>query len=240
MRVPKKSLGQNFLIDKNICKKIVKLIKIKNKRIIEIGPGYGILTDEIIKREPKELIIIEKDDKLYEILKSKYKLNKKVIVINNDVLRINFNNFNGYNIVSNLPYNISTKFILKILTKNKKISQMVVMIQKEVALKLSNKIKLNKYNFLVEICSKYIICFDVSPNVFYPKPKVTSSVVIFEFKKKDINWIKLNSFVNLIFQNKRKKILNKINIKSIKNKNILNQRVEELNFNQLLRIYNLF
>ena len=87
MNYAKKSLGQNFLIDKNIIKKIVSLIKIKNKNIIEIGPGRGALTDEIISREPKSLILIEKDIELAKELSKKFSKNKSIKVYNEDILK---------------------------------------------------------------------------------------------------------------------------------------------------------
>ncbi len=101
MNLPKKSLGQNFLIDKNITKKIIKLSNIENKHVVEIGPGKGSLTDEILTQKPKSLIIIEKDQELANYLKEKYNKIKKVKVFNNDILKFNiekitkkkFNNF---------------------------------------------------------------------------------------------------------------------------------------------------
>ena len=87
----KKSLGQNFLIDKNIIKKIINLVEVKNQNIIEIGPGKGSLTKEIIKKNPKSLILIEKDDRFYHSLKTEYSNNKKIKIINKDILKYDFN-----------------------------------------------------------------------------------------------------------------------------------------------------
>ena len=81
----KKSLGQNFLIDKNIINKIIDLVDIKNKNILEIGPGTGSLTLEILKKKPKKIILVEKDNKLVDLLKEK--LNKDIEIINEDVLK---------------------------------------------------------------------------------------------------------------------------------------------------------
>ena len=114
----KKSLSQNFLIDKNISKKIIKEIKIKNQLIIEIGPGYGFLTDYILKEKPKKLILIEKDNILFKFLKDKYKNFNEVKIINKDILKVNLINYKKSIIISNLPYNISTKIILDLLNKN--------------------------------------------------------------------------------------------------------------------------
>ena len=108
MDYAKKSLGQNFLVDKNIIKKIVSLIKIKNKNIIEIGPGRGALTDEIISREPKSLILIEKDIELANQLSKKFSKNKSIKVYNEDILSFNFGNIQNkkFSVFGNLPYNI--------------------------------------------------------------------------------------------------------------------------------------
>ena len=87
----KKSLGQNFLIDKNIVKKIVNLINVEDKHVIEIGSGKGALTYEIIKKNPKSLLIIEKDNYLANELKSKYSKNKLIRILNEDILKLNLN-----------------------------------------------------------------------------------------------------------------------------------------------------
>ena len=118
MLIPKKSLGQNFLIDKNICKKIINLTLVKNKNILEIGPGYGFMTDEILLRKPKKLYLIEKDEVIFKYLQKKYENNKEVIVINADILNVNLDGYRDLIIISNLPYNISTKVILNLFNYN--------------------------------------------------------------------------------------------------------------------------
>ena len=238
---PKKSLGQNFLLDKNIAKKILMQISIKNKNVIEIGPGYGSLTDLIIKEFPKNLFILEKDYKISNYLEKKYKKINNIKILNEDALKVNFNFFNKAIVISNLPYNVSSKIILKLFKYKYCISEVVVMIQKEVGLKFDFTINpVNKYNFLTLLCAKYKRCFNVSKNVFYPKPKVESSVVKFIFNKREIDWDKTNNFVNKIFSNKRKKIYKKIHIKNTKLKKILEKRIDEINSSEVLKIYNSF
>ena len=127
---PKKSLSQNFLIDKNVAKKIISQTSVKNKIVLEIGPGLGFLTDYILENNPKKIILIEKDNYLSKKLKIKYLRNKKVIVINKDFLKYDITKLNNIIIISNLPYNISTKIILKLLYFNKQIEEMIFMIQK--------------------------------------------------------------------------------------------------------------
>ena len=236
---PKKSLSQNFIIDKNICKKIVKQTNINNKVVIEIGPGYGFLTDILLVNNPKQILLIEKDSQLVLFLKQKYKNNNRIKILNIDVIKVDFSKFKNVRIISNLPYNISTKIILYLFNFNKNISEMVFMIQKEVALKFDyNLTKMNKYKFLTKIVSTFSRCFDVSPKVFIPKPKVFSSVVKFKFNKKKFDLNKANVFSNLIFKNVRKKINNNLRMES---KNLLlHKRVSQLSIDELLIIYKSF
>ena len=241
MQEPKKSLSQNFIKDKNICKKIIKQTNINNRNIIEIGPGYGYLTDVILEEKPTFLYLIEKDYNLFKYLKNKYSNFKNIKLINEDVLKIDFNNFKKVNIISNLPYNISSKIILRLFEYPMMIEEMVLMIQKEMAIKFNyNKKKLNKYKFLNKLSCDYEECFKVPPNVFYPKPKIDSTVVKFKFKKKFADLNKANMFSNLIFKNKRKKINNNLKITDKNLQIIANKRVDEISISQLVSIYNSF
>ena len=137
----KKSLGQNFLIDKNIIIKIINLTKLKNKNIIEIGPGKGALTDEIIKQKPKSFTIIEKDNLLSKELKLKYLNNKIIKILNKDFLKIGLEKLNTKKsiIIGNLPYNISSQILVKILRSEKwspYITDIIFMFQKELGAKI--------------------------------------------------------------------------------------------------------
>ena len=239
MQKAKKSLSQNFLKDKNISNKIVNQINIKNRIVLEIGPGYGFMTDSILEKKPKKLFLVEKDYVLSELLAKKYKDNNKIEIICEDVLNHKFENYKDIIVISNLPYNISTKVILLLFRFNRNISDMILMIQKEVAEKFNyNLPKMNKYKFLTKIVSKFNICFDVPAKVFKPKPKVKSSVVKFEFIDQNINYIKALEFSDIIFKNVRKKISNNLKIK--KQDKLLNKRVSELNIKELLNIYDFF
>ena len=234
----KKSLSQNFLKDKNISKKITNLARLKNNTVLEIGPGDGFMTDNILVNKPKKLYIIEKDKNLVTFLKKKYSDNKKIVIIEGDILKLNLNKFKNLIIISNLPYNISTKVILYLFTFNKNILEMVFMIQKEVAEKFDYNINnMNKYKFLTRIMTSYLRYFEVSPNVFIPQPKVKSTVVKFEFKNKKVDINRANNFSDIIFKNVRKKIYKNLKIKKTENI-ILNKRVNELTIDELLWIYN--
>ncbi len=234
-----KNLKSNFIKDKNICKKIINQTKIYKNIILEIGPGYGFLTDIILESYPKKIYLVEKDRELVSILKTKYRNNKNIIIIEKDILKYDLSNFKNLIIISNLPYNVSTKIILHLFNFNMNILEMILMVQREVALKFNyNLSNMNKYKFINKLVSNFSICFDVSPNVFIPKPKVISTVVKFELKKKNIDFEKINLFTNLIFKNIRKKISNNIRFK--KKENLINKRVNELTIDDLLKIYNLF
>ena len=235
----KKSLSQNFLIDKNISNKIVSQSKLSNKEILEIGPGYGFMTDIILQTNPKQIILVEKDYNLVKFLKEKYNNNEKIVIHCMDILKFDLNQFKNLIIISNLPYNISTKTILHLFNNSKNIYEMVLMIQKEVADKFDyNLPKMNKYKFLTKIVSTYTKCFDVSANVFIPKPKVKSSVVKFKFNKNNFDLINAIKFSKKIFKNVRKKISNNISLK--KHNDLSNKRINELSIDELLEIYNLF
>ena len=190
MKFAKKSLGQNFLIDKNIIKKIVNLSKIKNKNIIEIGPGRGALTEEILKRKPETLIIIEKDFDLANELKIKYKNEQSIKIYNNDILKFNIEKFISKDTVifGNLPYNISSQILIKILNFKKwppKFNDLIFMFQKELGEKIISQFPSSNYGRISIISSLrlgIIKKFLVSPNCFFPKPKINSMVIHFQPK----------------------------------------------------------
>ena len=233
MTYSKKSLGQNFLIDLNIIKKITNQVNIKNKNILEIGPGKGALTNLILKNKPKFLTLIEKDHLLSEELKFKYKKNKFIKIYNQDVLKFDLEKILKKNtiIFGNLPYNISSQILIKILKFKlwpPKYSSLIFMFQKEMADRIIGKFKTSKYgrlsiitNYKLNIFNK----FDVSPNCFSPKPKITSTVLYLKPKKKTYNIIKnidnLEKITLAFFSNKRKMINKSIN-KIFKNGNKIN------------------
>ena len=215
---PKKSLGQNFLVDNNILNKIINLSEINNNNIVEIGPGTGNLTNKIIEQKPKNLILIEKDQNLSSELKKRLKENKKINIFNEDILKFNLEKNIKKNsiIIGNLPYNISSQILIKLIRFNKwlpKYKKLILMFQKEVADKIHAKYNTSNYGRLAIVSSarlKIVNCFDVSPNSFYPVPKVKSSVLVFEpilnkdFKVKDI--VNLEKISHIFFSRKRKMI----------------------------------
>ena len=168
-------------------------------------------------------------------------IKKKIKIINDDALIYDFSKLKNFKLISNLPYNISSKFLLRIIRLNKNFTDLVCMIQSELADKLDyNKEKMNKYKFISEYCGQYKILFNVSPNVFYPKPKVKSKVIKFELIKQKIHSKNLDYFINTFFINKRKKIKSNKNIKILINEKIANKRYEDLKYNEILDIYKRF
>ncbi len=234
MNYAKKSLGQNFLIDNNIIRKITNLVKIENKNVIEIGPGYGALTEEILTKKPRLLHLIEKDVFLFKELKKKYSNFKNVKLYNSDILKFNLENIVEKNsiIFGNLPYNISSQILVKILRfKNwpPNFESLIFMFQKELAEKIIGNYSSEHYgrlSILTNYRLRFVNKFLVSQNCFSPRPKVTSMVVVFKPKKRKSNNIKnllnLEKITSLFFSNKRKminktikKILNHREIKSV-------------------------
>lgn len=203
----KKSWGQNFLIDENTISKIIKIIEPNEKDIIlEIGPGYGALT-KFLSKSSKALTAVEVDPLLCKELKKKY---NDIDIINDDILKWNINrNFNK--IVGNIPYNISSQIIFKFL--NEEWDTMILMVQKE----LANRITCNhgsreygRISVMVQNFCDVKYMFDISRNVFNPKPNVDSGIIKFKKIKKNIDIDKFSLFVKESFKQRRKKLKNNL------------------------------
>ena len=243
----KKSLGQNFLIDQNIIDKIINTVEIDNKSILEVGPGTGNLTKAILKKNPKKLIVIEKDNNLAELLKKDFDNNIKII--NDDILKIDENKLDTdvLTVFGNLPYNISTEilcnWIVNIKNKNFWFDNLVLMFQKEVAERIIAKFNTKNYGRLSILSNWKLeiekIC-DVQPSSFLPKPKIDSSVLLLKPK---LDFFPLSNPKNLekltrtFFMHRRKmlkksyNLLFKGNLDIAKKLNIdLNLRPQNLNF----------
>ena len=211
----KKSLGQNFLIDRKILEKIVNVAPIKNKIILEIGPGTGNLTSFILKKKPKKLVVIEKDKDL--VLKLTNIFNDQISVINDDVLNVNENLLFNKNVVvfGNLPYNISTEILSKwIINSNNNFwfDHLVLMFQKEVADRIISNHNSSNYGRLSIISNwklKIEKIMDIKPYSFKPVPKVDSSLLTFTPKnnyKKICSEKSLEKITRIFFNQRRKKI----------------------------------
>ncbi len=218
MAKAKKSLGQNFLIDQNFIKKIVNLIDIKEKEVLEVGPGTGNLTLEILRKNPKKIYLVEKDNELARLLNDRF--GNKITLFNDDIL--NFNELslsrNQITVFGNLPYNISTEILSKWIINLKNqycwFNQLILMFQKEVADRIIANFNTSAYGRLAILTNWRLkvkkIC-DIPPECFSPRPKIESSVLYFEPKN---DFIHINDPKNLetisrVFFNHRRKMLKK-------------------------------
>ena len=182
MVIHKKRLGQHFLHDKNIINKIIKFVK-PNKldNFIEIGPGEGAITIPLIEKISK-LILIEKDRSLIPILKDNLSNFQNITFINEDILKYEFKDItkDEIRIIGNLPYNISTEILFKIASTPLAIIDAHFMLQKEVIDRIIAKPGSKEYGRLSIMCQVYFDVkklFEISPNAFYPKPKVQSAYI---------------------------------------------------------------
>ncbi len=214
---PKKSLGQNFLIDRDVLEKIVDTVDINNKEVLEIGPGSGNLTTYILKKKPKNVYVIEKDNDLSLLLEEKF--NNEITIINDDVLKIAEDKISDSKLLvfGNLPYNISTEILSKWiinLGKNFWFESLVLMFQKEVADRIIAEPNTSRYGRL-SILSSWKLniqkIMDIKPESFSPRPKIDSSLLLFTPKE---DYFELKNAKNLetitrIFFSQRRKMLKK-------------------------------
>ncbi|AFH50053.1 rRNA methylatin simethyladenosine transferase [Ignavibacterium album JCM 16511] len=211
---PIKRFGQNFLKDNNILRKITEVINPqKNDKIIEIGPGEGALT-KLLSNSGADVTAIEIDKRVIEHLKETY---PEVKIINKDFLEIDLTQFGSSDlrIVGNIPYNITSSIIFKLIENYNLIRDAVFMVQYEVAKRMTAKKGTKDYGILsvlLNYFSETEFCFKVSPNVFYPKPKVFSAVVKIKFKKNTdeaLNKVFIQ-IVKAAFGNRRKTLKNSL------------------------------
>ncbi|MDC1278745.1 16S rRNA (adenine(1518)-N(6)/adenine(1519)-N(6))-dimethyltransferase RsmA [Candidatus Pelagibacter ubique] len=213
----KKSLGQNFLIDREVLENIVSITDITNKEVLEIGPGSGNLTTYILKKKPKKLYVVEKDDDLAILLKEKF--DTEIEIINDDILKVSESTISDQklSVFGNLPYNISTEILSKWILNigsNFWFDSLVLMFQKEVADRIISEFNNSNYGRLSILSSwklnvKKIL--DIKPQSFSPRPKIDSSLLLFTPKE---NFFKLKDPKNLekitrIFFSQRRKMLKK-------------------------------
>ena len=213
----KKSLGQNFLVDKTILEKIAEITEIENKEVLEVGPGTGNLTDYILKKNPKKFYVVEKDDKLALLLNEKF--NDKINIINDDILNLSVDKISEekFIVFGNLPYNISTEILSRWIINLKKdfwFTKLILMFQKEVAERIIAEVNTSNYGRL-SILSKWKLSvkkiIDIKPNSFLPRPKIDSSLLVFSPKE---NFLEIKNPKNLemitkTFFSQRRKMIKK-------------------------------
>ena len=249
----KKSYGQNFLSNKSKIDKIAEeILNNSTNDIIEIGPGLGAITEPLVNQK-RNIVCIEKDKILIENLKNKFKLKKNITLINEDVLKIDFKSIASENsiIIGNLPYNISTKILIKFVNElHESTNKGIFMFQREVADKIiAKKIKKNRLSSKIKIFYEVKEILKVSENDFWPPPKIKSSVLLFTPKKigsKNLNMKELDKFLQCAFFSNRKKIVNNLankyhkdKIFSILKKLRINDKVrpEDIDEGMLLQIF---
>lgn len=214
---PKKGFGQNFLVAMPTAEKICKLLDLSSgDSVIEIGPGLGILT-RIICKQTKNVVVIEKDISMADIINTE--LGGSVKIVNGDVLDVDFGSIihrkRDFKVIGNIPYNLTSPIIFKLIENKKYFQFAILMVQKEVAERLVAKPNSKDYGVLsimTQVNAKISKLFDVSPASFIPRPKVTSSIVRFDFADEPQYKIEdmqaFSKLVRTVFQTRRKTIKN--------------------------------
>jgi 16S rRNA (adenine1518-N6/adenine1519-N6)-dimethyltransferase len=240
----KKSLGQNFLIDKNIIDKITNTVSITDKEILEVGPGTGNLTREILKKNPSKIYLVEKDTFLAHSLKEI--IDERVKIFNEDILKFNEKTLSKNKVIvfGNLPYNISTEILSTWITNLNDdywFSDLILMFQKEVADRIIAQFNTSAYGRLSILANWRLninkIC-DISPESFSPRPKIHSTLIHFTPKKKFAEIkdpINLEKITRIFFSHRRKMLKKPFNQIFNRNTNLL----DRFNLNLNLRPQNL-
>jgi len=244
---PKKHLGQNFLINKEIAENIVEsLVLKKSKNIIEIGPGKGALTKFIIQKS-NHIKLIEIDLSCVRVLKKKF---QKLTVIHDDFLKIDLNTlgFKKYALIGNFPYNVSSQILFHALNYRNNITEIVGMFQKEVAERICSKPNSKKYGVLSVILQAYFDCeqlFDVSSKNFYPQPRINSTVIRLTRNKISELDCRHEDFIKTVkegFSQRRKKLKNALKkMTNLDNKSLektLQKRAENLSVSEFVLLTN--
>ena len=241
---PNKKLGQNFLINEYTINTILEILDIKQEdSILEVGPGHGALTKNIVKKT-KNYIGVEKDKNLSNLLKEKYKNN--IDIRNEDILKIDLKEIflNNYRVVGNIPYNISTKLLMKCIENKNSISKIHFMMQKEFVdrvISCHGKKSYGRLSVLIQIFFKVEKYIDINPSDFYPKPKIYSSFMSLTplknilLEEEEIKYFL--SFVKEIFNTRRKKIKNCLNIDCEVLYDNIDKRAEELSIVEMIKLY---
>ena len=245
----KKKWGQNFLVDNNLLEKIINNVKIdSNENVLEIGPGQGALSEKLVGICNK-LHMVEIDRDLIAILKQHNKLSQAEI-INQDILKVDLPTLDIENpvVVGNIPYNITSPIVFWLIKHLASWNRAYLMVQKELAQRLTAKIGTKDYSRLTVMTSLYFdikICFLISPNVFLPKPKVQSAFI--EIIKKenssyhDINLKSFDQVVRMAFNQRRKMLRNSLSSLNIDIKNCgidFTERPEQLSVEDFIEISN--
>lgn len=244
-----KNYGQNFLIDENIVESIVEKAEVcKDDLVIEIGPGLGTLTKYLLDSAGK-VICIELDTNVLKILNDRFSLYNNFELINNDVLKVDLkelieknSEFSSVKVVANLPYYITTPIIMKLLEEKLNLKSITVMVQKEVALRLTETPggkETGSITYSINYYTNPQIVLNVSKECFIPSPKVDSAVIKLDIlKKPKVNVKNEELFFKIIkaaFLQKRKTLINSLSINGVSNKEFLEKMLIDLNFDLKIR-----
>ena len=219
----KKKWGQNFLVDNNLLDKIIKTINITdNENVLEIGPGQGALSEKLVD-VAKSLSMVEIDPDLIKILEVHEKLSG-LKIINQDILKVDLDSLeiDSPVVIGNIPYNITSPIIFWLIDHLDSWDRAYLMVQKEVAQRLTGKIGTKDYSRVTVMTRLFFdikICFSISPNVFIPRPKVQSAFISIEkrsdFNKNDVNIKKFSQVVRMAFNQRRKMLRNSLSTLNI-------------------------
>ncbi|UUD36317.1 16S rRNA (adenine(1518)-N(6)/adenine(1519)-N(6))-dimethyltransferase RsmA [Mycoplasmopsis citelli] len=246
----KKHFGQNFLKDQNIINKIIEVFDFNNQPVLEIGPGRGALTKELVKNA-SEVTCYEIDSDMVNILNAQFSEQKNLKIINEDFLKADLNTFKNTYIIANIPYYITTDILFKIFENKDKFKGVLLMVQKEVAQRMSASINSPEYSKLSVSCqylAKVKLEFIVKASCFSPAPKVDSAIVSLVFKENisTSQWNEIKEFFKLCFANRRKKLIYSLLKKYNKDKIIQsftelkhseNVRIQQLNVSEIVQLY---
>ena len=249
----KKSLGQHFIKDPKLHDRIAERAgTLEGYNILEVGPGDGGLSKAILRKNPKKLVMIEKDSDLIPLLKNKFEVSENVEIIEGDAIEINIEKIitQPIKIIANLPYNVATQMILDWLEKGNFFTSITVLIQKEVADRFLATIDDDSYGrtaILTNLVAEVTKDFDVPPGAFTPPPKVNSTLITFkpfENIADDISWENLAKITRIAFSQPRKTIYNNLrqvyqNAENILNLSCIekNRRAESLSLQDFVTIY---
>ncbi len=239
---PIKDLGQNFLRNQRVIEDFVREIEIQeNDTVFEIGPGEGVITNEILKKNLNfKLISIDIDERsieeLIKISDPRFKiLHKDILKFIPEIIE------KDYKIVGAIPYNITSPIIHRIIEKEILPTKVVLIVQDEVAKKIINEERNSYFSFYVGYFYEMRYISKISRNDFYPSPKVDSGMVVFKLKEnlKSIDKIKFSNFLHKVFRSPRKKI-NKVFNKDLLEKLKISPdvRPEDLNLEEVVELYN--
>ncbi|UUM19854.1 MULTISPECIES: 16S rRNA (adenine(1518)-N(6)/adenine(1519)-N(6))-dimethyltransferase RsmA [unclassified Mycoplasma] len=246
----KKRFGQNFLKDQNIINKIVGVFNFENSHVLEIGPGRGALTKELIKKASK-VTCYEIDPDMVAVLNKQFQNEPNLKIINQDFLQANLSQFQNAYIIANIPYYITTDILFKIFDYKNQFKGVLLMVQKEVALRMSAQKNTPEYSKLSISC-QYLANvkneFIVKASSFSPTPSVDSAVVSLVFRQdiSQIQWQQIKDFFKTCFANRRKKLLFALSKVYIKEYilNVFQQlnlpenvRIQQLDINQIVQIF---